>query len=140
MTKITTTNIKKAIEGCYGNYSTIALRLGVDRSTITRYFYKHPEAKAMADAEREKLMDVAESQIAIAIKEGDKKVCMWFADNHGKERGYGKKVEMTANLAQELSFKDKIQKEIKLLDKIPEEIRKELVKKMAEESDGDNTN
>jgi CRISPR/Cas system type I-B associated protein Csh2 (Cas7 group RAMP superfamily) len=137
MTRITTTNIRRAIDGCLGNYSTVAQRLGVTRGAITQYFKKHPEMKERADQEREKLLDIAESQIAVAIREGDRKVCMWFADNHGKERGYGKKIEMNTKLTSELSFKDRLQHEIKVMDNLPLDVKKELIKKIAAGDNGD---
>ena len=137
MARLTRTNVKKAIEGCLGNYSDVARKLGVHRSAITLFFKKHPDLKKMADQDRERLLDVAENQIAVAINGGDLKVCMWFADNHGKERGYGRKLEMNANLKQDVSFKERLKQEIKTIDAIPLEVKKQLVKNIAKKETND---
>lgn len=88
--KLNRINVKQAIKNCYGNYSTIAQRLNVERSSITRFFQKYPDLRKLADEDRQKVCDLSESQVTLAIKNGDMQTTRWFLDAHGKDRGYGK--------------------------------------------------
>ena len=103
--KINKKKIKEAILGnnktgneklnsCNGNYSLIAQRCGVVRSTITLYFKSHPDLKKLADNEREKIVDLAEAKLPQRISEGSDTLIWKVLSTKGKERGYGEKTEL----------------------------------------------
>jgi hypothetical protein len=117
MGKLSAEKVRKAIVGCAGNYSVIAEQCGVSRQAVSLFLNKNPKLKREADAEGEKLLDLAENQVAVFLKEGDKKVIMWYLDSKGKERGYGQKMQLDQNIQTDV-FKDS--------DKLVEMLRKEI--------------
>lgn len=95
----------EAIQGSGGIVSTIAKRLGTNWLTVRRYIDNYPTIKAAFDAERESLLDIAESVLANNIKlalkqqqEGgglaDSTDAKWALSRLGKHRGFSDKQEV----------------------------------------------
>jgi hypothetical protein len=117
--KLTEKNIKEAIDGCLGNYSTIAQRLNVSRPAITQFFNKHPELKQLADNDEEKIKDIVQNHIHVALKNGEKDYIKWFADRKMKDRGFGEKVQVETNMQSD--FWAELKKNRELMKKLPKE-------------------
>ena len=84
--------ILEAIKHSGGIKQNVAKKLGVSRHTVTNYQRKHPTiAQALLD-ERDILNDKAESNIFIAIQEGDIHLSQWLLRYKG---GYNEKIEQT---------------------------------------------
>lgn len=115
MPKLSRKKVEKAIDGCLGNFSTIAERLNVDRSAITHFFKRHPDLREKALEDEEKIKDVVQSHIHVALKNGDNAYIKWFADNKMKDRGYGK-TQLDANIQTDV-WKD-LDNYMKVLDKV----------------------
>lgn len=92
-------DIKKAIAGSGGIISTIAKRLRCDWHTADKYIKVH-ELQDEVEAEKESLLDFAESQLLINIKNGDTTSILFYLKTQGKKRGYieGQKVENSGRL------------------------------------------
>lgn len=83
-------NLKKAIEGSYGNLTTIAQRLRCSRQTLWNAM-KQYDVKSLIQDERDTLVDVAENVVAEAIiKKRDVKVSMWLLEKKGN--GYNPEI------------------------------------------------
>lgn len=125
MTKLTRTNVINAIEGCLGNYSTIAQKCGVNRQTVSEFFKRHPDLKELADQDREKLIDVAESQIAVAIKDGDVNSSWKLVEQQAKNRGYGNKINVDATV--ENKGEDYLKKVKEKFKDLPKEVQDQVI-------------
>ena len=117
MAKLSIGLVRSKIPGCLGNYSTVAERCNVTRQSLSAFFKKHPELRAEADEDRQKLCDLSESVVGVAIKDGNVKAAMWFLDSQGRDRGFGQKMQLDQNIQTDV-FKD--------ADKLVEMLRKEI--------------
>ena len=83
--------ILEAIKNSGGIKQNVAKKLGVSRHTVTNYQRKHPTiAQAILD-ERDVLNDKAESNIFIAIQNGDIPLSQWLLRYKG---GYTETTEL----------------------------------------------
>lgn len=85
--------IKKAISGSGGIISTIAGRLNCDWHTADRYIKLH-NLQDEVRAEKESLLDFAESQLLNNIKNGDTTSILFYLKTQGKKRGYIERQEV----------------------------------------------
>lgn len=92
--KITIKKFKKALEGSIGVYASIAQKLDVDRSTITKYLKKHPELMPLVEEERERMIDLAENKLFTKINSGEWAPIQFYLKTKGKGRGYVEKQEI----------------------------------------------
>ena len=115
----------EAIPGSSGIISTIAKRVGCRWQTAQSYINDYPTIKAAFDAERESLLDIAESVLANNIKvallqqqlgkgtvTADSTDAKWLLSRLGKHRGYAEKqeVEHSGEMTQHLTGLDSILK------------------------------
>lgn len=94
-----------AIKGSGGIYSTIAARLGCDWATARAYVGKFATATAAYAAERETLVDAAESVLVKNVQLAQRKQATgdiadtsdakWILSRLGKDRGYVERSELT---------------------------------------------
>ena len=87
---------KKALDGSRGNITLIAQKAGVDRQTVYNYMEAHPECKADIQKERDTLVDYAENQLGVLIKEKNPTAIIFALKTLGKNRGYTEQI-MLAN-------------------------------------------
>jgi len=90
-------DVKKAIEKSGGIVSTVAKRLKCDWHTAKKHIVKF-KMDAMMVAEKESLLDLAESKLISNIQDGDNTAIIFFLKTQGKERGYIERNEMIAKL------------------------------------------
>jgi len=83
-------SILEAIKNSGGIKQNVAKKLGVSRHTITNYQRKHPTIAQALNDEREILNDKAESNIFIAIQNGDIPLSQWLLRYKG---GYNETTE-----------------------------------------------
>lgn len=102
-----------AIPGSHSIISTIAKRVGCSWNTAKKFIDEYPTVKAAFDAERESLLDVAESVLANNIKlalqqqyngkvPADSTDAKWLLSRLGKDRGYSEKQEISLLVEREL--------------------------------------
>lgn len=92
--KASVRKILKAIEGTGGLKTAIASKLGVHRQTILNYEKKYETVRQAIEEEGDKILDKAESNLFVRIKEGDEDTSKWFLARKGKDRGYSEKIDM----------------------------------------------
>ena len=85
--------VKKAISGSGGIVSTIASRLKCDWHTADKYIKKY-DLQEDVRAEKESLLDFAESQLLANIKNGDTTSILFYLKTQGKKRGYIERQEV----------------------------------------------
>jgi predicted transcriptional regulator len=93
--KYTTAQMIEALREKHGNLSAAARFLGCSRNTISRYIKIYPTVKAVADEERETLIDFAENQLFKQVQEGNITAIIFTLKTIGKHRGYVERQEVT---------------------------------------------
>ena len=91
----TRTALLKAVDGSNGIMSVVAKRLGCDWTTARRYVERWPDINDKFIAERERVTDVAESNIITLIREGDTEASKYWLNRIGKKRGFVTKTEFS---------------------------------------------
>jgi transcriptional regulator with XRE-family HTH domain len=93
---LTIADVAKALAATAGILTPAARRLGVDRTTLWRFTQKHPEEVAEAKlAAKEHALDVAETKLVEGINRGEFPFVRFYLESQGKERGYGKQLEVS---------------------------------------------
>jgi hypothetical protein len=92
--KHTPQDIITAIQGSAGIKSTIAKRLGVNRVTVDAYLKRWKAVQDAYDEECEGIIDMTESTVLKAIKEGDVGTAKWYLAHKAKSRGYVSRQEL----------------------------------------------
>ena len=93
--KFTANQVIDALREKHGNLSAAARFLGCDRHTVARYINTYPTVKAVADEERETLIDFAENQLFQQVKDGNITAIIFTLKTIGKSRGYVERQEVT---------------------------------------------
>lgn len=96
--RYTKEQVLAAIGDSAGIVSAIAQRLGCDWNTARRYVDRWEETRRAFQAERERVLDLAETTIIRAIREGDTGTAKWLLSRLGRHRGYGDAVDLSASL------------------------------------------
>lgn len=91
--KASTRKILNAIPGTGGLISDIAVKLGVHYHTVLNYEKKYESVRNAIQEERDEILDKAESNLFMRIKEGDEDTSKWFLARKGKHRGYSEKID-----------------------------------------------
>lgn len=91
--KLQISDIKKAIHNSGGIMSTIAKRLKCDWHTAEKYIKQFGLTEEVK-AEKEALLDVAESALIKNIQDGDNTAIIFYLKTQGKKRGYIEKTEV----------------------------------------------
>ena len=89
--------IKNAIEGSGGIMSTIAQRLKCDWHTANTKI-KEAGLTDLVIAEKETLLDLAESKLIQNIQDQDTTSIIFYLKTQGKKRGYVEKTEVEAKV------------------------------------------
>jgi len=93
--KYTAAQIIEALREKHGNLSAASRYLGCSRDTVRRYINTYPTVKAVADEERETLIDFAENQLFQQVKDGNITAIIFTLKTIGKHRGYVERQEVT---------------------------------------------
>ena len=88
----------EAIPGSGGIISTIAKRVGCKWGTAKKWIVEKPSVQEAYDNERESTLDIAESVILDSIKDKVVQDAKWYMSKKGKDRGYGDRLELDANV------------------------------------------
>ena len=88
--------VLRAIRDSGGIVSAVAQRLKCDWNTARRYIDRWEGTRKAFQAERERVLDVAETTIIRAIKNGDVGAAKWYLSRLGRGRGYGDAVDLTS--------------------------------------------
>lgn len=75
--------------GSHGIVSTVATALGLSWQGAKNAIERYEATKAAMTAEREKVVDVAESRLMEAVNAGEAWAIRFYLNNQAKPRGYG---------------------------------------------------
>ena len=103
--KYTTAQIIEALREKHGNMAAAARFLNCSRNTISRYIKKYPTVQAVADEERETLIDFAENQLFKQVQDGNITAIIFTLKTIGKHRGYVERQEVTGAEGKALTIK-----------------------------------
>ena len=78
-----------------GLQSTTARRLKISRQTLRTWLNKYPELIDAFDDAREKMLDVAESQLQKAVRKGSPWAVCFYLKCQGKKRGFVERQEVS---------------------------------------------
>ncbi|OHV87921.1 hypothetical protein ORS3428_03850 [Mesorhizobium sp. ORS 3428] len=84
-----------ALRAHAGIKTAAAAALKVGKTTLYAFLKAHPNVMEAAADVDEEILDIAESQVVKAIREGDLPTVRWFLELKGKDRGYVRRVENT---------------------------------------------
>ena len=87
------TEVVAAVTGSGGILRLIAEKLGCDRTTIGRWRDRSKAVSKAIKDERESNLDVAESKLIEAVKEGKPWAVRFYLSSQGKHRGYNSRSE-----------------------------------------------
>jgi 3,4-dihydroxy-2-butanone 4-phosphate synthase len=88
--KFTLEQMKDALEKAAGVIVVAANSLHCSRRTITNYLQRHPELKEFLEDLTETNLDIAVSNVYLGIRQRDKFYTVYYLNNKGGSRGYGK--------------------------------------------------
>lgn len=89
--KYTAAQFLKVIPGTGGIISAIARKIGCDWITAKRYIQKHATVLRAWRAEKETVLDVAETKLIKDVKDGETWAVKFYLKTQGKDRGYVEK-------------------------------------------------
>lgn len=107
MTKVNTMKkpdrsiIEKAIVKAFGNLSTAAKSLSVDRATLYKWIEQEGLEEAVQEGRNTRL-DFVESKLDQKINGGDTTAIIFFLKTQGKNRGYVERQEITGKDGQKI--------------------------------------
>ena len=96
--------IFEAVKNSGGIISQIAKKLNCDWHTAKTAIESTAEQRRAFDTETQAVLDMAESQIIKASKDGDIATCKWYLLTKGKARGYSANVEVQSNVTVTSSY------------------------------------
>ena len=86
--EFTQAQVARALTAAGGLVTSTAKRLGCAPKTVYRYIERFPALKHVLTEARESTMDLAESKLIEAIKNGNLTAIIFFLKTQGKSRGY----------------------------------------------------
>lgn len=97
MTKLSKTNLTKALRDSKGAISIAAKRLNCDPSTIYKRLDQWPDVREILEEVRAEVCDIAELKLYAMINNDEHKdqlkAIQYQLDTHGRKRGWGKPLE-----------------------------------------------
>ena len=91
----TAAQVIEAIKDSRGFVTTVAKRLGCDRTYVYRLIEKYPTAKEALTNEREGVKDFTEGKLLEQINAGNITAIIFYLKCQAKERGYVERQEIT---------------------------------------------
>ncbi len=91
----TAQQVIEAVRGSRGFVTTIAKRLGCDRTYIYKLAEKFPTVKEAIEEEREGNKDFAEGKLFDQIDQGNITAIIFYLKTQAKSRGYVERQEVT---------------------------------------------
>lgn len=102
--KISDKAILDAIKGSGGVISYIAKKLNVGWHTAQRLINRNTEIQMAYKDEIETVLDMCESVLYSAIKEGDTGSAKWYLTQKARHRGYGDKLELMGEMETKINI------------------------------------
>ena len=93
--RFTQDEIAKALKAGGGLYTSAARKLGCSGQTISNYIKRSPKLQKFEREIVDENLDLAESQLLAAIKEGHISAIIFYLKTKGKHRGYTERHELT---------------------------------------------
>ena len=91
--EFTQAQVSRALATAGGLVTSTAKRLGCAPKTVYRYIDRFPALKDVLREARESSVDLAESKLIEAIKNGNLTAIIFFLKTQGKSRGYTERSE-----------------------------------------------
>jgi hypothetical protein len=93
--KPTAQELIDAIPGSGGIVTVIAKRAGCSWHTARKWIDSYPSVLVAYENECERLLDMAESEVILAIRNHDLQMVRYYLSTKGKKRGYTERTEIT---------------------------------------------
>jgi hypothetical protein len=94
----TVAEVRAALELSGGIIAHAAEKLGCARSTVRRMCEQHEELQEVRAEVSESIVDLAESQLIKALREGNMTAVIFLLKTKGRSRGYVERMEHTGNV------------------------------------------
>jgi hypothetical protein len=86
--KFTVAQVIAALKETKGMVYLAADRLGCNAETVQNYAKRYKSVRDEIEAQREKVVDIAELKLYSAIMDGDQGMIKYYLSRRGKSRGY----------------------------------------------------
>ena len=93
--RFTPEQIETALRASAGIRSAAAMKLGCAPSTITNYIDRHPSLRLVEAEIVNQNLDLAETKLLGAIRDGNLTAVIFYLKTKGKTRGYTERAEVT---------------------------------------------
>ena len=88
----------KAYNACGGNVSVACQKADIKSRTTYYRWMENDEFKAAVEAVNESYIDLAETQLRMAVSRGDMQAVFFILKTKGKSRGYVERVEQEVSV------------------------------------------
>ena len=124
------------IQGSAGIVSTIASRVGCEWHTARRYIDNYATVRQAYEDERQHVIDLAETTVLKAIKDGDTGTARWYLSTIGKDRGYVERRETTGKDGGAIETKAKVTFDVRDFTDAELEALDSIAERMASGAEG----
>jgi hypothetical protein len=95
--KFSLDQVEAALRASAGIRSAAAMKLGCSTRTISNYLDRYPELREVEADILEQNLDLAETKLLTAIRDGDLRAVIFYLKTKGKVRGYSERTELTTS-------------------------------------------
>ena len=93
--KFTTEQVEAALQASAGIRSAAAMKLGCSARTIRNYLDRSPQLREVEAEIVDQNLDLAETKLLTAIRDGNLTAVIFYLKTKGKARGYTERAEVT---------------------------------------------
>jgi hypothetical protein len=93
--RFTPEQVEAALRVSAGIRSAAAVKLGCSPSTVSNYIARHPALREVEAEILDQNLDLAETKLLTAIRDGNLTAVIFFLKTKGKARGYTERAELT---------------------------------------------
>jgi hypothetical protein len=101
--QISDETIIKALQASAGIVSIAAEKIGWQRTSLSRKIHNSEKLLAICDEIGESMLDLAESKLLLALRNGNMTAIIFYLKTKGKQRGYIERQEMRGVSEEEIN-------------------------------------
>jgi hypothetical protein len=95
--KVSKKELLEELRNCDGQVVDIAKKFGLTPRGLRKRIQENADLKEAQLEARERLVDIAQSQLGVAVRKGDAWAVKFTLETWGKERGFTKKLQVDSN-------------------------------------------
>lgn len=100
--KISKKELLNELQNCDGQVVDIAQRFGITSRGLRKRIQENADLKEAQSEARERLVDIAQSQLGVAVRRGDAWAVKFTLETWGKSRGFTKQIQLESKTENEI--------------------------------------